>query len=1251
MAFFIPCTTAFENAVKDPTSPRYLKVLIDVDDDDVLEDVTSYLENNQVHGGGSGQGELGVSTKQFTVKLRNAHQDFADGDFAGAKCAIEAKVGTAEYIRIFTGYVSEEGCQRQKRTKTDDVVSIKMHDASKTRGMKAKPDSSIYINYKICDTGTPATSIFHQLAYLLGLADADLETATINHTKDYLPLDGKCTAWQELQDLNAQYIGHMCFRYDGKLRFISRHQTGWSEPTSEWTFDSDNIHEWGGKSSPITCNRVKTEFERYENLGQQVIYKNTDDWDSTNERNAIEIAAGAYWPGPNAQDKAQLNYKDPDSGEGFPIGIDIQMPTIGSVGSVSDIECEGGTLTLVSFNGSTGDTQQNPGSSEIILQNNTGSTITIRKFEIRGTPLRIQKKVTVEDLDATVTDDWDFVDETIPGKYAVSDTQAHVSTQRWVEFGKIKRKVFDYVTDWIPQIQDGAVATFNPDASINLSAVVESYNHDCKGAPAKWKTRISVREKEDFTPSGSAQVIEVNQGEAAPEMTKKFVTHTEYIEGFDHAPSGGTTTPTQVTIAECRAIGLNAVTFNWDRQNNLTNWDHDEAQVSDDQSDWYSLRNDGVDWKGTLGGVTVVYDQYITHENIPPGGTVDNPTAVTLYYRVRRVTKEPVNGTWSANASATTNILESGWIKKDAITTAKLIDEAVISAKIKGSTFFSNHFEDEDFDKWTEQTGSTVVQDSDAREGAKAGLFSSTNGSPSSGGDTDEAYITIPEAIALHFAGRRIRISFEAKQPASNPAAEAAVAYSTADTGNSGWMTFTPTASWQRFVFDYDVPEANNGGVDYLGIWGDTAGSGKGVLVDGLSIQLYVDDDSISETMITDSAITTPKLAALAVIADKIASGAVTTDKLDALAVTAAKLAAGSVETAKLAALAVTAAKIAGNTITADQIHANTLEALFAKIAYSLTVGFAGTGTPDDPDTGDVRVYIDGDEVAIQKWSGSAWINKMRLGSASGTTNTLFSGSGPASGEDLSIGANANPFLTCEADNGLIKHLRGLKLNRLHLTGNHTLSHGGSFIDAVASGGAFTITLPGQASIEIGRLVMIRKGGTDTNKITVTQSGGGGIIIRDGSVLTSLELIYPGQVLLLIGDQYNYHRYDNPSWYKVPDPSTGWFASKTSGWTRDSFSGGFTVDFSTVVPAGTKAVRVVIQNAADVGGIWARKYNDGNISNNPSSSNEKSHLVWYNATVGLDVAVLWLSWNYKVQFAVDDVDQQLHIAYPIEVFV
>jgi len=157
-------------------------------------------------------------------------------------------------------------------------------------------------------------------------------------------------------------------------------------------------------------------------------------------------------------------------------------------------------------------------------------------------------------------------------------------------------------------------------------------------------------------------------------------TYAELQDGYNE--SGGTTTPSQVTIAECKPIGLNAITLNWDRQNNLTNFDHYEVQVSSDQSNWYSLRNDGTDWKDQLGEVTVVYDEYITHQNIPPGGTEDDPAPVTLYYRTRRVTKTPVQGEWSDTASATANLIESKYIKKDAVTSAKLIEDAVTQAKI-----------------------------------------------------------------------------------------------------------------------------------------------------------------------------------------------------------------------------------------------------------------------------------------------------------------------------------------------------------------------------------------------------------------------------------------------------------------------------------------------------------------------------------------------------------------------------------------
>jgi hypothetical protein len=120
------------------------------------------------------------------------------------------------------------------------------------------------------------------------------------------------------------------------------------------------------------------------------------------------------------------------------------------------------------------------------------------------------------------------------------------------------------------------------------------------------------------------------------------------------------------------------------------------------------------------------------------------------------------------------------------------------------------------------------------------------------------------------------------------------------------------------------------------------------------------------------------------------------------------------------------------------------------------------------------------------------------------------------------------------------------------------------------------------------------------------------------------------------------------TWHPVLNPGTGWFASKTSGWTADSFSDGLSVDFSSVVPAGTKAVRVYAFLSGTGGGLYYRKNGDTNISNTPIASGENSHgLFWLPANCGSLVAV-WLSTSYVAQFAIYDVNIDLYISYPVE---
>ncbi len=121
-------------------------------------------------------------------------------------------------------------------------------------------------------------------------------------------------------------------------------------------------------------------------------------------------------------------------------------------------------------------------------------------------------------------------------------------------------------------------------------------------------------------------------------------------------------------------------------------------------------------------------------------------------------------------------------------------------------------------------------------------------------------------------------------------------------------------------------------------------------------------------------------------------------------------------------------------------------------------------------------------------------------------------------------------------------------------------------------------------------------------------------------------------------------------WHKFEDPGTGSIASKTSGWTADSFSGGFEVDFSSVKREGMRAVRCRIFKAGISGfGAWARASGDANISNTPVASFENSQQIIADAGVEVNkVVALWLSSDYKVQFAVQHVDMDLYVAYPKE---
>jgi len=109
----------------------------------------------------------------------------------------------------------------------------------------------------------------------------------------------------------------------------------------------------------------------------------------------------------------------------------------------------------------------------------------------------------------------------------------------------------------------------------------------------------------------------------------------------------------------------------------------------------------------------------------------------------------------------------------------------------------------------------------------------------------------------------------------------------------------------------------------------------------------------------------------------------------------------------------------------------------------------------------------------------------------------------------------------------------------------------------------------------------------------------------------------------------------------------GWFASKTSGWVADNFpdaSGGFEVNFRSLVPEGTNAVEAVIYQLTAKGFVWVREKGESDISETPQADDENSHLL-LDAGSSLAVRTLWIGHDYSIELAVSDSAIDLYVAF------
>ena len=167
-------------------------------------------------------------------------------------------------------------------------------------------------------------------------------------------------------------------------------------------------------------------------------------------------------------------------------------------------------------------------------------------------------------------------------------------------------------------------------------------------------------------------------------------------------------------------------------------------------------------------------------------------------------------------------------------TTALASKMGELSAKVDARPQFASGFEEgADYSQWVVPGTDTLTVATEAPYvGLQCARLTSTAKTPTV---IATSRAPLPAGVTSSFDGYEVVVRVAARKPVTNPAAEFAIAYSSGSAGNSGWKKFALTTEWTEYEFTYVVPEGVQVN-DYLAIWADTSGTGKGVVIDAVQV-------------------------------------------------------------------------------------------------------------------------------------------------------------------------------------------------------------------------------------------------------------------------------------------------------------------------------------------------------------------------------------------------------------------------------
>ena len=497
-------------------------------------------------------------------------------------------------------------------------------------------------NYKVSDTANTSSSIVHYLLGEAGMNAGNILPDDIDVAIDYFVITDSDTYWTKIEKLLFE-MGYV-FYFDASGNFKTKDLFPVNTtPAANLDSSLNMLGTLVIQKKPEQFEGISVRWWEHETIQNTIAFNDTTGGDETNPCN-ITIAPGGYYPAGASDHPVYSNYKVDDREIVVVLNPDFS----------SGIIMESGLEVINAINYFK--------KARLEVRNNDSVDRKITSFQILG--------------DAVVKGDLNITKViNVTGSTKIKEISTEYITD---SAGALRLSsglgLFYRYSDF--QYTCKSKDSFNPGDILRILDSVSGIDVICRVVVRK---ENSVKEEIFYILEGvseyAAQVTEDSAEHVQPAplppgsgagLTEGLPTYQNLDEGYT-STSGGTTTPTVPTLLADSAY--KSIILKVDKQTNLRYLKEYQFQVSDDGSNWYALRFDGVDWKGALGATTSWPTEQLVHSRIPSDLTdPDNPQPRSLFYRSRRVTVQNVASDWSATVTGITSLVESGDIPANTIT-------------------------------------------------------------------------------------------------------------------------------------------------------------------------------------------------------------------------------------------------------------------------------------------------------------------------------------------------------------------------------------------------------------------------------------------------------------------------------------------------------------------------------------------------------------------------------------------------------